>query len=229
MGAEGGLPAALLPAGRAGGHGAEANMVVSGKKNPSRRASRRSRKRRSGCSSAASLRPSRASPSFPAASPTSTPPAHLDAINRIGGLPWKVSFSYGRGPASGPQQAWSGKADNVAAAQKAFSHRAEMNSSATLGQWKKGAREGGLRGALEEGSQAPARQCGLARLDCASPARRTRKCSAIRISIRKRAFGQYPAGVNRAAAGSTQRRRQTAHPPGAWSFVGRPMTIIARA
>jgi fructose-bisphosphate aldolase class I len=31
--------------------------------------------------------------------------------------------------------AWSGKADNVAAAQAAFSHRAEMNGLAMLGKW----------------------------------------------------------------------------------------------
>jgi fructose-bisphosphate aldolase class I len=62
--------------------------------------------------------------------------AHLDAINRIGGFPWKISFSYGRALQAAPQQAWSGKADNVAAAQRAFSHRAKMNGLATLGQWK---------------------------------------------------------------------------------------------
>jgi fructose-bisphosphate aldolase class I len=63
--------------------------------------------------------------------------AHLDAMNRIGGFPWKISFSYGRALQYAPQQAWSGKADNVVAAQKAFSHRARMNGLATLGQWKK--------------------------------------------------------------------------------------------
>jgi fructose-bisphosphate aldolase class I len=62
--------------------------------------------------------------------------AHLDAINRIGGLPWRVSFSYGRALQAAPQQAWSGQSANVAAAQKAFSHRAEMNGLATLGKWK---------------------------------------------------------------------------------------------
>ena len=33
-------------------------------------------------------------------------------------------------------QAWSGKSENVAAAQRAFSHRARMNGLAALGQWK---------------------------------------------------------------------------------------------
>jgi fructose-bisphosphate aldolase class I len=61
--------------------------------------------------------------------------AHLDAINRIGDLPWRVTFSYGRALQAAPQKTWSGKAENVAAAQRAFSHRARMNGLATLGQW----------------------------------------------------------------------------------------------
>ena len=35
-----------------------------------------------------------------------------------------------------PQKAWAGKPENVAAAQRAFLHRAKMNSLATLGKWK---------------------------------------------------------------------------------------------
>jgi fructose-bisphosphate aldolase, class I len=61
--------------------------------------------------------------------------AHLDALNRIGGLPWKLTFSYGRALQSAPQQAWSGKSENVAAGQQAFSHRARMNSLASKGEW----------------------------------------------------------------------------------------------
>jgi len=62
--------------------------------------------------------------------------AHLDAMNRIGGFPWKMTFSYGRALQAAPQKAWSGKADRVAAAQRAFFHRAKMNGLAALGQWK---------------------------------------------------------------------------------------------
>ena len=62
--------------------------------------------------------------------------AHLDAINRIGDLPWNVTFSYGRALQAPVQKAWSGKSENVAAAQRAFTHRARMNGLATLGQWK---------------------------------------------------------------------------------------------
>jgi fructose-bisphosphate aldolase, class I len=62
--------------------------------------------------------------------------AHLDAMNRIGGLPWRLTFSYGRALQAAPQKAWSGKPENVAAGQQAFSHRARMNSLATKGEWQ---------------------------------------------------------------------------------------------
>jgi fructose-bisphosphate aldolase class I len=62
--------------------------------------------------------------------------AHLDAMNKIGNLPWSLTFSYGRALQHAPQKAWSGKAENVAAAQRVFSHRARMNGLASMGQWK---------------------------------------------------------------------------------------------
>ncbi|MCW5684014.1 MAG: fructose-bisphosphate aldolase class I [Pseudolabrys sp.] len=62
--------------------------------------------------------------------------AHLDAMNKIGNLPWHLTFSYGRALQAAPQKAWSGKAGNVGAAQGAFAHRAKMNGLASLGQWK---------------------------------------------------------------------------------------------
>ncbi len=62
--------------------------------------------------------------------------AHLDAMNKIGNLPWKLTFSYGRALQAAPQTTWKGKSENVAAAQRAFSHRARMNGLAALGQWK---------------------------------------------------------------------------------------------
>jgi len=61
--------------------------------------------------------------------------ANLDAMNKIGGLPWKLTFSYGRALQAAPQKAWAGKSENVSAAQGAFSHRAKMNGLAALGQW----------------------------------------------------------------------------------------------
>ena len=60
---------------------------------------------------------------------------HLDAMNKIGNLPWKLTFSYGRALQAAPQKAWSGKAANVGAAQAAFAHRARMNGLASQGRW----------------------------------------------------------------------------------------------
>jgi fructose-bisphosphate aldolase class I len=61
--------------------------------------------------------------------------AHLDAMNKIGGLPWALTFSYGRALQAAPQAAWGGKKENVAAAQRAFAHRARMNGLAAEGKW----------------------------------------------------------------------------------------------
>jgi fructose-bisphosphate aldolase class I len=62
--------------------------------------------------------------------------AHLDTMNKIGNLPWQLTFSYGRALQHAPQKAWSGKPENAAAAQRVFSHRARMNGLAAIGQWK---------------------------------------------------------------------------------------------
>ena len=61
--------------------------------------------------------------------------AHLNAMNAGFDLPWALTFSYGRALQHAPQKAWSGKAENVPAAQAAFAHRARMNSLASLGEW----------------------------------------------------------------------------------------------
>ncbi|MGJ4908500.1 class I fructose-bisphosphate aldolase [Bradyrhizobium sp. HKCCYLS2033] len=61
--------------------------------------------------------------------------AHLDAMNRLGPLPWKLTFSYGRALQAAPQQAWAGRAANIPAGQRAFTHRARMNALASRGQW----------------------------------------------------------------------------------------------
>jgi fructose-bisphosphate aldolase class I len=61
--------------------------------------------------------------------------AHLSIMNAIGGVPWKLSFSYGRALQAAPLKAWGGKAENVAAGQRAFGHRAKMNGLAAMGKW----------------------------------------------------------------------------------------------
>jgi fructose-bisphosphate aldolase class I len=63
---------------------------------------------------------------------------NLDAINRYAAkvrAPWELSFSYGRGLQAAPQKAWSGKAENVSAAQRAFFHRAKLTAAARIGQY----------------------------------------------------------------------------------------------
>jgi fructose-bisphosphate aldolase class I len=62
--------------------------------------------------------------------------AHLNAMNAMKGLPWPLTFSYSRALQNPALKAWSGKAANVAAAQKAFHHRAHMNGLAAQGKWK---------------------------------------------------------------------------------------------
>ncbi|GHD20060.1 class I fructose-bisphosphate aldolase [Tianweitania populi] len=62
--------------------------------------------------------------------------AHLSAMNANYDLPWKLTFSYGRALQAAALQAWSGKTENVAAGQRAFTHRARMNSLAAIGTWK---------------------------------------------------------------------------------------------
>ena len=63
--------------------------------------------------------------------------AHLDAMNKIGGFTWKLSFSYGRALQQAALKAWMGKEENMNNAQAAFSHRALMNKKAALGKWNK--------------------------------------------------------------------------------------------
>ena len=77
-------------------------------------------------------------PSSPAGRSDEEATAHLDAMNRIGGLPWRLTFSYGRALQAAPQKAWSGKPENVAAGQRAFAHRARMNALASKGEWETG-------------------------------------------------------------------------------------------
>ena len=60
---------------------------------------------------------------------------HLDMMNKIGGFPWKLTYSYGRALQQSTLFAWQGKAENYDAAQAAFNHRARMNGLASMGQW----------------------------------------------------------------------------------------------
>ena len=61
---------------------------------------------------------------------------HLNAMNRLyEGLPWELSFSYARALQGQPMEIWGGSTDKVEAAQRAFRHRAKMNSAARDGRY----------------------------------------------------------------------------------------------
>jgi fructose-bisphosphate aldolase, class I len=61
--------------------------------------------------------------------------ARLSAMNAIGPHPWQLSFSYGRALQAPALKAWLGKPENVEAAQRAYYHRAKMNSAARTGMY----------------------------------------------------------------------------------------------
>jgi fructose-bisphosphate aldolase class I len=62
--------------------------------------------------------------------------AHLNAMAAMKGLPWPLTFSYSRALQNPALKTWRGQAGNVAAAQKAFHHRAHMNGLASQGKWR---------------------------------------------------------------------------------------------
>src|SRR5712671_2071840 len=62
--------------------------------------------------------------------------AHLNAMAALKGLPWPLTFSYSRALQNPALKTWRGQAGNVAAAQKAFHHRAQMNGLASQGKWR---------------------------------------------------------------------------------------------
>ena len=61
--------------------------------------------------------------------------ANLNAMNARGPHPWELSFSYGRALQAPALKAWGGDAANVEAGQRAFYHRAKMNSAARTGMY----------------------------------------------------------------------------------------------
>ncbi|MBD0283443.1 MAG: fructose-bisphosphate aldolase class I [Thermoleophilaceae bacterium] len=61
--------------------------------------------------------------------------AHLNAMNRIGGVPWELTFSYGRALVAAPLKVWAADTAEVADAQAAFLHRARCNAAARRGEY----------------------------------------------------------------------------------------------
>lgn len=62
--------------------------------------------------------------------------SNLNAMNQGASLPWRLTFSYGRALQATALKTWSGKRENVQAAQRAFAHRARMNGLASKGEWR---------------------------------------------------------------------------------------------
>jgi len=61
--------------------------------------------------------------------------AHLNAMNKIDGTPWNLTFSYGRALQAPALQAWGGNEENIPTAQEAFMKRANLNGLATKGEY----------------------------------------------------------------------------------------------
>ena len=56
-------------------------------------------------------------------------------MNALGGVPWELSFSYGRALQAAPLKAWGGEESNAEAAQAAFAHRARCNGEARFARY----------------------------------------------------------------------------------------------
>ena len=114
----------------------KASMVVSGKNN----------KRQAGVEEVAERTVRVLKRTVPAASPgivflsggqsDESATAHLNAMASMKGLPWPLTFSYSRALQNPALKTWKGQAGNIAAAQKAFHHRAQMNGLAAQGKWR---------------------------------------------------------------------------------------------
>jgi fructose-bisphosphate aldolase class I len=63
---------------------------------------------------------------------------HLSLMNKLGPLPWQLSFSYGRALQDAALAAWGGKASGVAAGQKEFQKWSRLNGLARTGAFKAG-------------------------------------------------------------------------------------------
>src|ERR1700728_4705812 len=63
---------------------------------------------------------------------------HLSLINRLGPLPWQLSFSYGRALQDAALTAWGGKPANFTAGQKEFQKWSRLNGLARSGGFKAG-------------------------------------------------------------------------------------------
>ncbi len=69
---------------------------------------------------------------------------HLSAMNSIGGVPWELSFSFGRALQATPLSLWAGEEKNADQAQASFAHRARCNGEARYGRYTSDLEEAAL-------------------------------------------------------------------------------------
>jgi fructose-bisphosphate aldolase class I len=73
---------------------------------------------------------------------------HLNAMNVMTPLPWRLSFSFGRALQDPALASWGGRAAGVRAGQEALLRRARCNSAAALGRYDESMEEDSLEGEL---------------------------------------------------------------------------------
>ncbi len=61
---------------------------------------------------------------------------HLSLMNQMSGLPWHLTFSYGRALQDTALKGWGGSAAGLGAGQKELAKRAKLNGLATLGRYQ---------------------------------------------------------------------------------------------
>jgi fructose-bisphosphate aldolase class I len=61
--------------------------------------------------------------------------AHLNAMSKVKGLPWVISFSYARALQGLTIKTWAGKEENARDAQAAFHYRCRLTAAANAGHW----------------------------------------------------------------------------------------------
>ena len=61
---------------------------------------------------------------------------HLDTMSKLGGLPWHLTFSYGRAIQNLALQSWAKNPEDVASAQRLLLESAKRNSLASVGKYK---------------------------------------------------------------------------------------------
>jgi len=111
------------------------NMVISGKKAPQRASPQEVAEATVRCLKrhVPSAVPGIAFLSGGQSSPEAT--LHLSLMNKLGPLPWQLTFSYGRALQDTALKAWGGNAANFSAGQKEFAKRAKLNGLATTGRY----------------------------------------------------------------------------------------------